>query len=551
MKPQICLLGIQKFAKDKQVLKQLQEQLGDKFINPTEIIKPKMKPFCFLQFIDEEEKNKFVKLIEDNPELKLRLGQVHNENAFEKQLVKKIKQQKQNEEEVKQFQEKHQNRDVIERKENELALQTAPLYQIKYEEQIEQKMVELKKVIKKLRNQFIQKNGKEYAPDWILDTNLIKINDPIICDDQFRFNYRNKSEFTISYNSQKEVCVGFNVGSIQKNNDSVEQPNTCPVTPAIAMEIANKFQTYLQQSKFQPFNRQNGSGVWRMLSVRKSDRTKQLLISVSINKDNLNEDEYVLICDELITLFKTTYGEFSLEGLLLMHSNKLGQDLASSADDTKILYGNSYYQEIILDKKINISYNAFSQNHTPQCDKLYQVIIDLCKNKKITKFLDLCAGSGTIGICVSDQIQDILAIEMNQSSCKDANENYKINNLQNCQIICSKVEDVIKKVAQDLKSFEGKQQLMACLDPPRAGVLNNVIEAIRTCKGIDHIIYISCSPPQVIDNLIQLCLPQSKKNRAPGFKLVNVTLVDMFPQTSHFEAVFYLERDYGILSELM
>ena len=43
---------------------------------------------------------------------------------------------------------------------------------------------------------------------------------------------------------------------------------------------------------------------------------------------------------------------------------------------------------------------------------------------------------------------------------------------------------------------------MACLDPPRAGVLNNVIESIRTCKGIDHISYVSCSPPQVIDNLI-------------------------------------------------
>ena len=55
---------------------------------------------------------------------------------------------------------------------------------------------------------------------------------------------------------------------------------------------------------------------------------------------------------------------------------------------------------------------------------MYSVIINLCKDKKITKFLDLCAGSGTIGICVSDYINDILAIEMNESSCKDANNNY-------------------------------------------------------------------------------------------------------------------------------
>ena len=49
--------------------------------------------------------------------------------------------------------------------------------------------------------------------------------------------------------------------------------------------------------------------------------------------------------------------------------------------------------------------------------------------------------------------------------------------------------------------------MVACLDPPRAGVLNTVIESLRTCKGLDKIVYVSCCPPMIIDNLCALCLP--------------------------------------------
>lgn len=71
-----------------------------------------------------------------------------------------------------------------------------------------------------------------------------------------------------------------------------------------------------------------------------------------------------------------------------------------------------------------------------------------------------------------------------------------------------------------------------------------VTDALRTCKGCDNIIYVSCCPPMIIDNLLQLCLPSNKRRKAPGFKIKSVTMVDMFPQTNHYEAIFHLERDY-------
>jgi len=45
---------------------------------------------------------------------------------------------------------------------------------------------------------------------------------------------------------------------------------------------------------------------------------------------------------------------------------------------------------------------------------MYSEIIKICENSQNTRFLDICAGSGTIGICVSNSVQSVLAIEMNE-----------------------------------------------------------------------------------------------------------------------------------------
>jgi tRNA/tmRNA/rRNA uracil-C5-methylase (TrmA/RlmC/RlmD family) len=67
---------------------------------------------------------------------------------------------------------------------------------------------------------------------------------------------------------------------------------------------------------------------------------------------------------------------------------------------------------------------------------------------------------------------------MVESSCKvlhgiivkDAEVNYQNNKLENCRIICSKVENVMKELSNDLKNNPSGSHFVACLDPPRAGV---------------------------------------------------------------------------------
>ena len=90
----------------------------------------------------------------------------------------------------------------------------------------------------------------------------------------------------------------------------------------------------------------------------------------------------------------------------------------------------------------------------------------------------------------------------------------------------------------------GKYKIIGVVDPPRSGLHLNVIKALRTCKGLDELIYVACSPESIIDNLIELCLPANKKRKGPEFSPIKSFGVDLFPYTEHYEGLFFLKRLY-------
>jgi tRNA (uracil-5-)-methyltransferase len=106
------------------------------------------------------------------------------------------------------------------------------------------------------------------------------------------------------------------------------------------------------------------------------------------------------------------------------------------------------------------------------------------------------------------------------------------------EVMLARVEDGIKTITEKYRG----QRIIGILDPPRAGVNKDVITALRRCRGLDHIIYVACSPSSIQDNLLQLTLPVTNKRKAPEFVIKQMFGFDLFPQTKHFEALYYLQR---------
>lgn len=73
----------------------------------------------------------------------------------------------------------------------------------------------------------------------------------------------------------------------------------------------------------------------------------------------------------------------------------------------------------------------------------------------------------------------------------------------------------------------------AIVDPPRAGLATGVAEALAGRRPA-HICYVSCEPSTLARDLARFV--------GLGYSIVSARMFDMFPRTSHFESVIWLER---------
>jgi 23S rRNA (uracil1939-C5)-methyltransferase len=69
------------------------------------------------------------------------------------------------------------------------------------------------------------------------------------------------------------------------------------------------------------------------------------------------------------------------------------------------------------------------------------------------------------------------------------------------------------------------------VDPPRKGCSEEVIQALIDAKP-QQIIYVSCNPSTLARDL----------ERLDGYRVQDIRLIDMFPQTQHIETAVRLTR---------
>ncbi|CAG2184769.1 TRMT2A [Mytilus edulis] len=136
------------------------------------------------------------------------------------------------------------------------------------------------------------------------------------------------------------------------------------------------------------------------------------------------------------------------------------------------------------------------------------------------------------------KVDQVIGIELCEQAVEDAKQNAKLNGIYNCRYQCGKAEDLITRVMKSLHT----KDVVAILDPPRAGIHPKVIHAIRKCPVLTKLIYVSCSPKSATNNFVDLMKNPSKKTKGMPYKPVKAIPVDLFPYTKHCEMVILFER---------
>ena len=137
--------------------------------------------------------------------------------------------------------------------------------------------------------------------------------------------------------------------------------------------------------------------------------------------------------------------------------------------------------------------------------------------------LDLYAGVGLFATALSRSFAQVIAVEASQTSHQDLVYNSPTN-----------VKAIRATTANFLRRAPGKLQPEAVvLDPPRSGLGESVVRSLVEL-GAHRMVYISCDPATASRDLAGLL--------GAGYRIEQVHLVDLFPQTYHVESVFHLVR---------
>jgi 23S rRNA (uracil1939-C5)-methyltransferase len=141
--------------------------------------------------------------------------------------------------------------------------------------------------------------------------------------------------------------------------------------------------------------------------------------------------------------------------------------------------------------------------------------------------LDLYSGTGTIPIFLASRVQLVVGMEISRSAVLDAEMNCQQNGIENCRFVWGDIRE-------KLEGMNPRPDALI-VDPPRVGMHKDVPQQILSlCPK--RIIYVSCNPATLARDLAAL---------APGYEVVGVQPVDMFPHTHHVEAVAKLVTRKG------
>lgn len=185
--------------------------------------------------------------------------------------------------------------------------------------------------------------------------------------------------------------------------------------------------------------------------------------------------------------------------------------------------GEPFYVTDYMGLKTKISPFVFLQNYPEMGAKLYR---DVVASLDDVGALDLYCGTGVLSLLAAKKALQVVGIEVNEDSIALAEDNKRLNGVENCNFFAGFVEELLPKIAKKTRARNW------IINPPRQGLSQKVVEEILSFLP-DKLIYISCMPQTLGRDLIHL---QEK------YKVVRSNIYDMFPQTTHVETMITLHR---------
>lgn len=219
---------------------------------------------------------------------------------------------------------------------------------------------------------------------------------------------------------------------------------------------------------------------------------------------------------------------------------ELGIDVVGRSRKQRVLVDRDYVIEHLTVAGQTYTYKqveaSFTQPNASVCEKMLGWAVE--HSKEIGgDLLELYCGNGNFTLPLSRNFDKVLATEVSKTSVESAQFNIAANKINNIQIARMSSEE-FSQAMDGVREFNRLRHVNLAdynfstifVDPPRAGLDPHTTSI---AQGFDNIIYISCNPDTLRDNLTSITQTHT---------ITAFAIFDQFPYTHHLECGVILKR---------
>ena len=326
------------------------------------------------------------------------------------------------------------------------------------------------------------------------------------------YHYRNKAQFQV-----RMVDGHVAAGLYKPNSHDLVDMRECAVQMPRTMKVVRTVVQLIEELQIPVYDEDHNSGITKTIVVRESWTTGELQLTLITNTPKLIHKRPLLsaIADQLP------------EVVSVMQNVNPGDTPLVWGDQMIHLAGKETITESLMGLDFALSARSFLQLNPEQTEVLYEQAAQALELDKEDTLIDAYAGIGTIGLSLAPRVKAVRGMEIIPEAVANANDNARLNGIDNAHYEVGKAEDVIPKWLAEGLTFDA-----LVVDPPRAGLDDELIKQILRVKP-RKFAYVSCGMASLARNLRRL---------TSVYHVDYIQPVDMMPQTARCEAVVKLSR---------
>ena len=322
------------------------------------------------------------------------------------------------------------------------------------------------------------------------------------------WRYRNKAQVPVG-----EREGGLIAGFYQQRSHEIIDMEACMIQQEKNDEVVQAVKRICTKYGVTAYNEERHKGTLRHIMARHGQVTKEVMVVLVTRTSELPNKEKIV--KEIV---ENVDGVKSI--IQNVNSKKTNVILG---DETRVLWGEEVIYDLIGNVKFAISSRSFYQVNPEQTKVLYDQALTYAELTGEETVIDAYCGIGTISLFLAQKANKVYGVEIVPEAISDANRNAELNGIENVEFAVGEAEVVIPNWYK-----EGIVADVLVVDPPRKGCDEALLQTIIEMKP-KKVVYVSCNPATLARDLRVL--------EDGGYTTLEVQPVDMFPHTTHCEAV--------------